>query len=386
MAQPGIEVPDRRPFNGVERRVSGSGMAAVAAAGAPPAFSVAEQVEDLAVRILRIDGIESQEDGVVFRGRARDAAATTFDSAAEEMRGRGFDASLVETGGGGAALLVRPSAPAAAARSRPLVHVALLAATLLTTTWAGAAHVGVDLSALPARWSVGLPYALALLLILGVHEMGHYVAARLRRVQVTLPYFIPAPFFLGTFGAFIRMKGEIHDRNAFFDIGVAGPLVGLVLAVLAVLVGVSMPAAAVTMHGMRPSSSLLFAGLYMLAGGGDPGRLMALGPIAFAGWLGLVVTALNLIPVGQLDGGHVAYALWGRERSRVVGAVVIGAMLALGVVYSPHWLMWGALVWLIAGTSHPPSRNELLPLSPVRRLLAYATLGLLLIIVLPWPG
>jgi membrane-associated protease RseP (regulator of RpoE activity) len=345
-----------------------------------------EAVEDLVDEVLRITGVRMEGEHGVFHGTPRPGSADAFDRVAGEMRARGFRPSLLEAAAGEATLVVSPVARAPDLRSRPVVQLGLLIATLVTTTWAGAAHAGVDLLRAPGSWMSGLPYALALLLILGVHEMGHYVVARARRVRVSLPYFIPAPFFLGTFGAFIRMGGDVKDRNDYFDIGVAGPLAGLVVAALAVLIGASAPASGVAGHGMVPASSLLFTLLYQAGGGIDPGVVTALGPVAFAGWLGLLVTALNLIPVGQLDGGHVAYALWGRERSRILGVAVIGAMIALGLLYSRHWLMWGLLVWLVAGTAHPPSTNELRPLTPGRKALAWATVGLFLLIILPWPG
>jgi membrane-associated protease RseP (regulator of RpoE activity) len=345
-----------------------------------------EAVEDLADQVLRVTGIRMDGEHGIFHGTPRPGAAEAFDRVAAEIRTRGFRPSLLDAASGEVALVVSPAARAPDLRARPLVHLALLMATLLTTTWAGAVHAGVDLLASPGSWAAGLPYALALLLILGVHEMGHYVVARARRVRVSLPYFIPAPFFLGTFGAFIRMDADVKDRNDYFDIGVAGPLAGLVVAILAVLVGASAPAGAAGGHGMVPASSFLFTLLYQAGGGIEPGGVIALGPVAFAGWLGLLVTALNLIPVGQLDGGHIAYALLGRERSRLLGTVVIGAMIALGLLYSRHWLMWGLLVWLIAGTGHPPSGNELRPLTSGRKALAWATVGLFLLIILPWPG
>lgn len=280
------------------------------------------------------------------------------------------------------------SATAHAERRRwPTVQVALLASTVVTTTWAGAAHGGVDLFRSPGSWAAGLPYALALLLILGVHELGHYVVGRARGVPVSLPYFIPAPYFLGTFGAFIRMNGQVRSRDVYFDIGVAGPLAGLVVAVGAVLAGVAFaPASVVATHGMTPASSFLFAALYQLAGGGDPHAMVALGPIAFAGWLGLLVTALNLIPVGQLDGGHIAYGLWGGRRSRALGLAVTAVLVVLGLLYSPHWIMWALLVWVVAGTGHPPARDEHTGLSTARRVLAYGSFALLASIVLPWPA
>lgn len=357
--------------------------------GADPADGERRSIVALVGQVLEVTGIESVGDSSVFHGRPVPGAAGAFESILPELERRGGAAAVQRTGRGTAAVVVGP-APATATRSnratRPYVNLILLGATLVTTTWAGALHAGTDLLAQPGRWLDGVPYALALLLILGIHEMGHYLLGRMRRVDVSLPYFIPAPFFLGTFGAFIRMRGEVRDRNAYFDIGVAGPLAGVVVAVVAVLVGVSSgTTGGVGNHGMVPDSSLLFGALYRMAGGANPDAPVSLGPVAFAGWLGLLITALNLIPVGQLDGGHVTYAVLGRAWSRVVGRIAIGTMLVLGLLFSYHWLMWGLFVWVLAGTDHAPSRNELTRLTGGRAAVAGVTLLLFLSIILPWP-
>lgn len=272
-----------------------------------------------------------------------------------------------------------------ASRARPVWNLVLLVATLLTTTWAGALHRSVNLLREPERWVIGVPYAVALLTILSIHEMGHYLIARRRGVGVSLPYFIPIPSYLGTFGAFIRMRGVVRDRAAYFDVAIAGPLAGLVAAVIALFVGLpgSAPGAA---HGMAPSSSLLFVGIYRLVTGAVPTGPVRLGAVAFAGWLGVVVTALNLIPVGQLDGGHIAYALLGHRGAATLGKVIVGVLFIGGLLYSPHLLMWALIIWAFAGVRHPPAQDERTPLSPGRKALAYATFALLLAIVLPWPA
>ena len=264
-------------------------------------------------------------------------------------------------------------------------NVLLLVATLVTTTWAGAAHVGIDLIAQPRRWPVGLPYSLALLAILGIHELGHYIVGRRRGIEVTPPYFIPAPTFLGTFGAFIQMRGEVRDRASYFDVAIAGPLAGLIAAVVAILVGLA-GQATVTHGGMVPASSALFAGLYTLAGGTAPRQPVLLGPLAFAGYLGLLITALNLAPIGQLDGGHIAYGLLGARRAKLLANVVIALMVIGGLVYSGHWLMWAIIAWIVAGTGHPRAVDEDAGIGPIRVALGSAALAILVAIVAPWPG
>lgn len=265
------------------------------------------------------------------------------------------------------------------------VQALLLAATLATTTWAGALHQGVNLIKEPNRWPAGVSYALALLAILGIHELGHYLVARRRGVGVTLPYFIPAPFYLGTFGAFIRMSGDVRNRATYFDVAIAGPLAGLAAALLALAVG--LPGAPSSVHGgMVPASSALFAGIYRMVVGGPLDQPVRLGPLAFAGWLGLVVTALNLVPLGQLDGGHVAYAVLGRRWAARLGALLLALMVAAGILYSGHWLMWAFVAWIFAGPGHPPARDETAPIGAGRTLLGALTLALLIAMVAPWPA
>jgi membrane-associated protease RseP (regulator of RpoE activity) len=269
--------------------------------------------------------------------------------------------------------------------NRPIWNLLLLVATVLTTTWAGAAHLGIDLIDEPGRWRAGAPYALALLTILGVHEFGHYLVARRRGVSVSLPFFIPAPVYLGTFGAFIRMRGPIRDRATYFDVAIAGPLAGLVIALIALAVGLGVEAA--TPHGgVIPASSALLAGIFQLVGGEVLTDPISLGPLAFAGYIGLVVTALNLVPVGQLDGGHIAYALLGQRRAALLASAVIALLIIAGLLVSSHFLMWAFIVWFVAGSAHPKAQDEAAPIGPGRVVLGMIALAVLLAIVLPWPG
>jgi membrane-associated protease RseP (regulator of RpoE activity) len=218
-----------------------------------------------------------------------------------------------------------------------------------------------------------------------VQEFGHYVVARRRGITVSLPYFIPAPVYLGTFGAFIQMRGTLRDRASYFDVAIAGPLAGLVVALLALAVGLGAPASA-PHGGLVPASSALFAGIYKLVGGGALDQQIVLGPLAFAGYLGLVVTALNLAPIGQLDGGHVAYALLGQQRAARLASAVIMLLLLAGLFYSRHYLMWALIAWFVAGSRHPRALDETVPIGAGRMLLGLFALGLLLAIVLPWPA
>lgn len=340
-------------------------------------------------RLLDVRAWEPVDGGVRFVGPLRPAAEARYPEADDALASRGLDLWLREPGvGEDAEAIVVGRAPAARRRSRPWIHWSLALATLLTTAFVGAAHQGFNVLAEPTALIAGLPYGLALLAILGVHEMGHYLVARRRGVSVSLPYFIPVPFFLGTFGAFIRMDGRIRDRATYVDVAAAGPWAGLAAAVVALGLGAALQgpvAAGAHPMGIDPRSSLLVSWVLGMAGIGAGGASVVLGPVAFAGWLGIVVTALNLVPVGQLDGGHVLYALVGRRRARAVGFLLYGGMIALGVLSSPHWLLWAAVVWAITGVNHPPARNEAARLDPGRRIFGWLTLALFLVIVLPSP-
>jgi len=268
--------------------------------------------------------------------------------------------------------------------------LALFGVTVLTTLFAGAMQRGGDPFTHPADLALGIPFSFTLMTILGVHEMGHYLTARRHGVAVTLPYFIPMPVsFIGTMGAFIRIRQQIPTKRALIDIGASGPLAGFVVAIVAVAVGIplSHPVAATApalSGGVQLGDSLIFAGLVKLFGTPLPeGSDLLLHPAAFAGWVGLFVTCLNLLPVGQLDGGHVAYAVWGR-RQRVVSWLVVAALLVAGVIGWKGWLVWGVLIFIL-GTGHPPTFDEYRPLDPRRRRLGWLSLVVFVLTFTPNP-
>lgn len=275
-------------------------------------------------------------------------------------------------------------------KPRLLLHAGLFLATVATTLWVGGLQQGINLLKNPGQIAVALPYAITLLAILGIHELGHYFVARRYGVDVTLPYFIPVPMGLGTFGAFIQMKSPMRSRRAIFDIAVAGPLAGLVVAVIALYFGLrqSGPIAGTGMtHGAMASSSLLLALINKVSTGTPFGSgVIALSPVALAGWIGLFVTALNLLPVGQLDGGHIAYALFGRRHAQAISGVVVAFMVALGLFMWPGLLTWAIIVALIAGFSHEPALDDVTPTDAKRVAIGALTFILLLLILVPAPG
>jgi membrane-associated protease RseP (regulator of RpoE activity) len=261
-----------------------------------------------------------------------------------------------------------------------------LLVTAAATLVAGALQRGVDPLAEPGRLWEGLPFSVTLLFILGSHEFGHYFVSRRHGVEVTLPYFIPAPSFIGTFGAFIKMKSPIMDRRVLLDIGAAGPIAGMIAAVPVVVAGliVSEVRPGAAEGGIELGTSLLFAFLNWVVHGYIPAEAnIILHPVAFSGWIGLLVTSLNLLPVGQLDGGHVAYAILGR-RQRKVAAAVIALLFVLGVIGWSGWLIWVVLLVLL-GIYHPPVVYEWVTLDRKRRVVGWMTLALFVATFTPVP-
>jgi membrane-associated protease RseP (regulator of RpoE activity) len=343
--------------------------------------------------VLDVEQSEVQNGIPTVEGRLRGEAADAFGRL-ERALAPGAIPLLESSGAHRVRVRALPAATVAALRRRSSawVNVLLFGATIATTVFAGALHGGVNLLETPSRFPVGLPYAAALLAILGVHEMGHFVVARLHGVAVTWPYFIPVPMGLGTLGAFIQISSLIKSRRAIFDIGIAGPLAGLVVALPALYFGLK-DAAPVTdgaTGGVHTGSSVLLALLYQLANGGSlidaAATVVRLSPLALAGWIGLLITALNLLPVGQLDGGHIAYALFGRRRARTIGIVSVLLMVGLGVAVWPGLLTWAILITLIGGFSHLPALNDVTAPDGKRYALGALALVLLALILAPIPG
>ncbi len=268
------------------------------------------------------------------------------------------------------------------------LHVLLFAVTFVTTAMAGAFQAGADPLSDPMSIRAGFPFAVTLLSILLIHELGHYSLARYHHVRASLPYFIPAPpFLIGTFGAFIRMKSPPPDRRSLFDVGAAGPWAGLLVAIPAVILGLQLSEVrplGLDEGGMVLGDSLLFTFLSELAIGKSPDEAtILLHPVALAGWFGLFVTFLNLIPAGQLDGGHVAYALFGRAHRFLARACVV-TIACLGFVGWQGWFTWVVLL-LVIGVEHPPTYDPVTPLDWRRRLAAWMTFAVLAATFMPAP-
>ncbi|RMF94292.1 MAG: site-2 protease family protein [Candidatus Schekmanbacteria bacterium] len=270
---------------------------------------------------------------------------------------------------------------------KSFIHLILLIATICTTLFMGAFFEGGNpLERIGDIW-LGLPYSLTLLTILGAHEYGHYRMCRKHLVPATLPYFIPAPppFILGTFGAVIKIKARMPDRKALFDVGITGPILGLIIAIPACIIGVatSNVVPVTGEEGIVLGDSLLFSLIvYLIKGPLPDGYDLMLNSVAFAGWFGLLVTAFNLLPSGQLDGGHIIYAVLG-EKAEILGKVVLFILIILGLFW-PGWFFWSILL-VVLGFKHPPPLNDYIPLDSKRKMMALLILIVFILTFIPVP-
>jgi Zn-dependent protease len=257
-------------------------------------------------------------------------------------------------------------------RERWPLHLALFVLTLLTTTVVGAGlarsfqiNGPVDLDQgfavllkIPSDPRIlleGLPFSLTLLTILLAHEMGHYITCLRYGINASLPYFLPAPTLIGTLGAFIRIRSPIYTRRALFDVGVAGPLAGFAVLLPALVVGLLQSK---LLPGIANRSDFVFGTplamrlLEFVFYPGVPVGDINLHPVARAAWVGLLATALNLLPIGQLDGGHILYAFFGQKQHKRLSRFFVAALVPIGIFYSWSWLLWAVLL-AVFGLRHP---------------------------------
>lgn len=288
------------------------------------------------------------------------------------------------------------------------LNILLFVVTIFTTMTAGAMLAGKDFFQDFSLIIYGWKYSFAVLAILTSHEMGHYIAARWHKIRVTLPYYIPLflpGFHFGTMGAFIKLKSPIPNRKGLLDVGVAGPLAGFVFSLIFLSVGfATLPsfegivAYVETIHPWNMQGgvniilgkSLLFSFFNDVIGGGRlPMNEVYHFPFIFAGWIGILVTAINLIPIGQLDGGHILYSLIGRNARRI-GLIAFFALFILNIYLlvefmSGIWVLWIILILILIRFRHPPTMDDAIELTPLRRFLGWLCIFIFAICFIPMP-
>jgi membrane-associated protease RseP (regulator of RpoE activity) len=362
--------------------------------------------------LMRIDNheiVRPPDEIVAFRGQVRGDTETAFEELSQRFADVGYTVWLRDREEGGHEVVVTKGVVKRKPGS-PWVNVILLAATILVVLYIGAGYGLGDAGLLPDDISPsdallmpllhiyrGIPFAATLMGILLAHELSHYFVAQRYGSPVSLPYFIPFPNFLGTMGAVIVQKAYMRSRKAVFDIGIAGPLGGLIVAIPLLVLGLALssvgqPPAELEVV-VQEGNSLLYLGLkYLVFGKILPsnGQDVWLHSVAFAAWAGLLVTMINLIPVGQLDGGHVSYALLGR-RAWYLGYAVIAGMIVWGgwLLMNGNqagglWVSWGFLN-LFLNRRHPPPVNDATKLDWARVLVGLAMLVILILLFMPAP-
>jgi membrane-associated protease RseP (regulator of RpoE activity) len=357
--------------------------------------------------VYYLQNLEYRPQAVICRGQLRSKPEVAYQTIRENVEARFGDRFFLvfQEGPSGKpffALVINPKSQQNGGQretvTRPLLAIGLLLATLLTTAlaWLHLTDKSGTLS-----WEVlatGMPYALSLMAILGLHELGHYLTARKYHIQATLPYFIPVipmpPLIAGTIGAFIQMRSPIPNRRALFDVGITGPLWGFVVTLPLLLWGLAhssiVPLTAksdpYSFQSLDTNFSLLLTLLSKLALGGALTTEVGidLHPVAVAGCLGLVWTAFNLMPVGQLDGGHIVHAMFGQRSGAAIGQ--ISRLLLLLLSFAQHHLIFWAILLFVIPASDEPALNDVTELDNRRDLWGLLALGLLLLIILPTPA
>ncbi|HMQ35239.1 MAG TPA: site-2 protease family protein [Chloroflexaceae bacterium] len=359
---------------------------------------VPEAMRAAVAEVMLIDTIETAQRGGVelprFVGRLKLDAEAAYAIVAPRLRAMGA-MGLLQQEGDRVALLVAPALPPPRP-SRLWLSLLLFALTVASTTFVGGQELNWETGEPYYSLASGLAFTAALLGILLAHELGHFIVARREGVAVSYPFFIPMPIFLlGTMGAFISIKEPVPNRRALLAIAVAGPLAGLAVAVPVLILGLALSpvrnieevrAALPDIGFFTEGNSLLYAGLKILVfgrflpSGGDD---VYMHPVALAGWAGLLVTGLNLLPAGQLDGGHIFFALFGPRAATIMSMIVAVCLLGLGFLWS-GWFLWAVLVALL-GQGRSPLLNEVTPLSGRWRALALVGLVVFALVFTPVP-
>lgn len=349
---------------------------------ASPRFELLDDVRDV-FAVDRVTTQNGKEPAVLLYGRLLVDADAALERLEPRFAARGFTPMIQRVREGD--LLVAAPGVQQASHTRLWLHLLLVAATILTTTLAGAMLAGVNPLRDPAGLLIGIPFSLTLMTILTAHELGHYFMGKWHGVQVSLPYFIPVPFSLGTFGAFIQMRSPIRNRRELFDVGFAGPIVGFVAALALLIFGLLMADALRAFRTFGPplGDSLLTSLLTNLLRPDEAATILSRNPIALAAYFGILLTGINLLPAGQLDGGHIAYALFGRS-ARPLALVTVVALFIMGILFWRGWFLWAGFIFL-TGLRHATPLNDVTPVDRGRWLIALGVLVIFILTFIPQP-
>jgi len=318
-------------------------------------------------QFFSIYDIQHQGNNIYFFGTPKADIRIIYENLWHDFSEKGYQ-FYIKYELGEHVLIASPFKPA---KERIWINVALAIATFITTMVVGSFLFGANPVSVPSDVLKGIPFTIAIMTVLGAHEAGHYLVAKRHGMHTSLPYFIPFPNIIGTMGALIKHRGPIPSRKALFDVGISGPLIGLFVSIVVTFIGLLMPPVPQTTDGYQIQLGIppLFELITRILPG-DGASVMH--PIAFAGWVGMFITALNLIPAGQLDGGHVLRAMLG-EKARYVSTVMPFILISLGfyVTYFQNrdgflWVLWGLFLSFFAAAGHPKPLNDEIPLGKWR--------------------
>jgi membrane-associated protease RseP (regulator of RpoE activity) len=343
-------------------------------------------ISELVGDVFQAETVEIRKGSIRLRGSLLAEPDRVLLVLGERLKEKGLTPMLSRRGG--EILLTLARLRPQAEKPRPQLNLLLFLLTILTTLFAGSLWRSEGLTDALLNLDRGAPFSISLLLILGAHELGHFFVARRMGIDATLPYFIPVPHFIGTFGAVIRIRSPIPNRRALVLMGAAGPLTGMLVAIPLTILGLKL-SQVVTIEevegGLVLGSSFIFSLFERLAFSHlTETQGVFLHPMAFAGWLGMFVTGLNLLPIGQLDGGHIAYSILGRAH-RKVGLIFLGVLVSVGVLFRFYaYALFGILI-LVVGFKHPPPLDDVTPLSFAHRGVALLAMLVLVLTFVPQP-
>ncbi len=334
-----------------------------------------DEISLLVGDVFRPEAIEIRKGSIHLPGTLLAEPSRALEALAGRLKEKELTPMLTRRGGKTVLILARLRP--ADRTGRPSINLLLFLLTLFTTLYAGSLWQSQGFRDALTHLQRGVPFSFSLLFILGAHELGHFFVAKRMGIDATLPYFIPGPHLIGTFGAVIRIKSPIPNRRALVMMGAAGPFCGLAVAVPIALVGLRL-SRVVTVEeiesGFVLGSSLLFSLLEKVSFSGlSENQGVFLHPMAFAAWLGMFVTGLNLLPIGQLDGGHIAYSILGRAH-RQVGLVFLGTLIAVGIVFKFFAYAFFGVLILLVGSRHPPPLDDVTPISFLHKVVAVAAM------------
>jgi membrane-associated protease RseP (regulator of RpoE activity) len=351
------------------------------------------ECKDALIGIMEVEEVGYTEQMIIFRGKVPLISDEKIEFIREKILKLGYLPLIERNGGDNIILRIWGAFREITVEKFPWINLVLFVLTVFTTLIAGAMMEGAmnpftDFASL----AKGIPFSFTLIMILGCHEFGHYYFSKKHNIKATLPYFIPAPpvpylFTIGTFGAFIKMKEPARTRRALFDVGVAGPIAGFCIALPAVIFGL-LTSEVVDMRNVKEpihlGDSLLMALATKLIYGNLPeGFDIILNNVAFAGWIGLLVTAINLLPLGQLDGGHIFYAMFGKKHEIIAKVVFIGLIALSFISYS--WIIWVLLILFLIKVKHPPTLDDDIPLDNRRMLVGWISILIFILCFIPVP-